>query len=425
MPVIKCSNKKYRIGKGSCIYKTKDSAERAYKGYLGAKYGHYLKEDENILGVYYVDNIPISIEYVKGDVQTGTNKLTNKEWTRKFYVHYGFINGMKSVDGDSLDVFAKPVDNKNKKVYVIHQLSIEGDEYDEPKIFLGFKDSDEALKCWMLHNPFYKVSFGGIDEFEMEEFKNILEKIKMGAEGLIIKKYTLSVLNKKLILPLNTPSVAFNEYINDEELKEPERNDINQPSNNYEYHSSHIIPSDRYPEHLMGKYNQYVGQPLSSEAENVFMPDQSNPNVELADVGGYEVEVNGLAYDYNHNPGSYNQNQETPSAYSDKEFPVIPTDVNKKLEREYGKMFDVEGRDKDILVADLSDEIRLKFEKIADFIFEEAKNYLLAEFTFLQKMNEIVQIINKKEQEIYLNFGNSLTQEEKIKILHLVLEKIK
>jgi hypothetical protein len=38
MPVLKCSNGKYRIGKGKCIYKSKASAERAYKGYLGKKY---------------------------------------------------------------------------------------------------------------------------------------------------------------------------------------------------------------------------------------------------------------------------------------------------------------------------------------------------------------------------------------------------
>jgi hypothetical protein len=31
--------KKYRIGKGKPIYKTKEAAERAYKGYLYAKHG--------------------------------------------------------------------------------------------------------------------------------------------------------------------------------------------------------------------------------------------------------------------------------------------------------------------------------------------------------------------------------------------------
>lgn len=30
MPVIKCSNSKYRIGSGSCIYETKEDAEKAW-----------------------------------------------------------------------------------------------------------------------------------------------------------------------------------------------------------------------------------------------------------------------------------------------------------------------------------------------------------------------------------------------------------
>jgi len=38
MPVIKVGNK-YKIGKGKAIYKTKKSAEKAYKAYLAKKYG--------------------------------------------------------------------------------------------------------------------------------------------------------------------------------------------------------------------------------------------------------------------------------------------------------------------------------------------------------------------------------------------------
>ena len=37
MPVIKCSNGKYRIGTGKCIYKTNAAAERAYRAYLAKK----------------------------------------------------------------------------------------------------------------------------------------------------------------------------------------------------------------------------------------------------------------------------------------------------------------------------------------------------------------------------------------------------
>jgi len=38
MPVHKCSNGKYRIGSGSCMYTSKAAANRAYKGYRGKKH---------------------------------------------------------------------------------------------------------------------------------------------------------------------------------------------------------------------------------------------------------------------------------------------------------------------------------------------------------------------------------------------------
>ena len=40
MPVHKCSNGKYRIGTGPCIYDTRAKAERAYAGYRASK-GHH------------------------------------------------------------------------------------------------------------------------------------------------------------------------------------------------------------------------------------------------------------------------------------------------------------------------------------------------------------------------------------------------
>jgi hypothetical protein len=39
MPVLKCNNGKYRIGKGKCMYRSKETATRAYGGYRFAKYG--------------------------------------------------------------------------------------------------------------------------------------------------------------------------------------------------------------------------------------------------------------------------------------------------------------------------------------------------------------------------------------------------
>lgn len=36
MPVFKCPNGKYRIGRGQCVFKTKASAESAERGFLAS-----------------------------------------------------------------------------------------------------------------------------------------------------------------------------------------------------------------------------------------------------------------------------------------------------------------------------------------------------------------------------------------------------
>ena len=38
MPVSKCSNGKWRVGSGPCMYNTKGNAERAYQAYLAKKH---------------------------------------------------------------------------------------------------------------------------------------------------------------------------------------------------------------------------------------------------------------------------------------------------------------------------------------------------------------------------------------------------
>lgn len=38
MPVRKCSNKKYKIGSGKCVFTSKKKAMKAYRAYLAKKY---------------------------------------------------------------------------------------------------------------------------------------------------------------------------------------------------------------------------------------------------------------------------------------------------------------------------------------------------------------------------------------------------
>jgi len=54
LPVFKCSNGKWRIGTGPCIYKSKAAAERAYRAYQTKKHNAEMKEEK------YIDQITLT-----------------------------------------------------------------------------------------------------------------------------------------------------------------------------------------------------------------------------------------------------------------------------------------------------------------------------------------------------------------------------
>jgi len=45
MPVFKCSNGKWRIGEGPCVYSSKGSATKAYIAYLAKKENERIKKN--------------------------------------------------------------------------------------------------------------------------------------------------------------------------------------------------------------------------------------------------------------------------------------------------------------------------------------------------------------------------------------------
>ncbi len=51
MPCVKCSNGKYRLGSGPCMYKSKESCERAYAAYRATKHAkkHHSAADGEFL----------------------------------------------------------------------------------------------------------------------------------------------------------------------------------------------------------------------------------------------------------------------------------------------------------------------------------------------------------------------------------------
>jgi hypothetical protein len=72
MPVIKCSNGKYRIGSGACIYDSEDKATKVWQAILAS--GKY-SADPNKISYDYDDTLTKERYYVqaKKDVNIGKN----------------------------------------------------------------------------------------------------------------------------------------------------------------------------------------------------------------------------------------------------------------------------------------------------------------------------------------------------------------
>ena len=172
-----------------------------------------LIENEKPKGEILLDGLKIYVEYKKGDKKTGVNKATGEEWTREFFVHYGYFDGVPAPDGDNLDVYIKPKSRSNRPVYVFHNLTPTGDKFDEDKVFLGCNNLDEAKILWNKHCHAPDIMFGGVSVFTIEEFKNILDKIDDNNKCVIASKDNFNYLKNNNLLPENLTSLAFNEYL--------------------------------------------------------------------------------------------------------------------------------------------------------------------------------------------------------------------
>ena len=422
MPVRKCSNGKYRIGDGKCIYKSKASAERAYRGYLGSKYANEsLLEDREIKDNLDIDGIPINIEFLKGETKQGKNSETGEEWSRRFWVHYGYIVDTTGEDGDSVDVYVKPKMNEGKSVFVIHSLTPDGTAYDEDKVMVGFDNAAQAKKIWELHVHEPENMFGGICEFSNSEFQTVLEKLQSGHRGIIAKPKTFGALKERGYLDNSIESLAFGESI--EKDQEYDTGTATQ---------SHIVPSNRYPDHQKGRFGQHTGTPLDNEGEKWGLADQSNPNlnyeIEMPDSGEDDLEP-----DPEH-IGHYGQYQSEPLDHGSEELPpskmnsvdnnVIPVDFHKEYTRTAGKMFDENPASTEYEVNDISLELDKQEEKIQNWIVQELIKHRVSG-GLTEILIAAIEVLNKNQDYIYLKFGKSFTDKEKRKLVADTIRKHK
>lgn len=92
----------------------------------------------------------ICIDRPEGFVQTGIG-ADGEPWERRYDTPYGFIDGTEGGDMEDLDVFWGG-DAEATDAWWAVQTDSEG-EFDEYKVFLGFRGEDAARACYARHIP--------------------------------------------------------------------------------------------------------------------------------------------------------------------------------------------------------------------------------------------------------------------------------
>lgn len=141
----------------------------------------YNKDDKKyrLDGKISFQDIELHIENWKGSFREGTDP-NGRKWRTIFNCPYGYIQNVKSSDGDFLDVFVGDNENSNR-VFIVKQKNIKTGKFDEYKIMLGFNSLEEAKEMYF-SNYDTKKQFDSIKEISMKKFK---KKIGFGKNGVV------------------------------------------------------------------------------------------------------------------------------------------------------------------------------------------------------------------------------------------------
>jgi len=115
-----------------------------------------------------VAGVLVSIENPKNSIRTGQS--LNGAWTQKMIHHYGFIRGTVGADGDEIDCFLG--DNlRSQRIFVINQLDVNSQEFDEHKVMIGFDTPEEAQEAYNQSFETDWQGFGSMVEMNPQQFK--------------------------------------------------------------------------------------------------------------------------------------------------------------------------------------------------------------------------------------------------------------
>lgn len=127
-------------------------------------------------GKFYIDGLKISIENPAGSIRQGKDSK-GKPWKIKMKNSYGYINGVKSVDGDNIDVFLSKDPSKGK-IYIVDQKVPGTQKFDEHKIMYGFDTKDQAVKAYKSNYSKDWKGLGKVTEFTRDKFKEFIKNKK-------------------------------------------------------------------------------------------------------------------------------------------------------------------------------------------------------------------------------------------------------
>lgn len=235
-------------------------------------------------------DMDISIEIPAGGVRRGVNKKTGEAWEHPIDDHYGYIRGTHSPDGEHLDCYVRKNPDKDAKVYVIHQLTVDGSKYDEDKVMLGYSSKSEAVKAFKKFTFKPDVMFGGVTEFSLDHFKVIAyqasnSKAMLSSEELYNEFKEKGLIGKGIKSPVQVAKMVsedlkmgFESIIN-EILHDPIVDIVNEVKNDG-YPTSFIL------DEAYVRYSSTTNSPMSISKffeEYRYLIEESNDFEEYAD----------------------------------------------------------------------------------------------------------------------------------------------
>lgn len=146
------------------------------------------------------EELDISVEVPAGGYRRGVNKKTGEAWEQKVLASYGYIKNTHSPDGEHLDCYIRRNPKKGAKVYVMHQMTVDGSKFDEDKVMLGYASQDEAVRAFksMTFKP--TSMYGGVSVFDMEHFRLAAYQAK-NSTVILTSEENYGKFKKKGILP--------------------------------------------------------------------------------------------------------------------------------------------------------------------------------------------------------------------------------